>query len=343
MNNPYKPGRIEWITFFVLMPVLNVVMNNLLFHDRMFDRDVLLYSYPVIFMYGFASWYMHIVVMHLLRLKFPSYEETRKRVVILLFSHVALTSSTLFLIFFTYGYTGFLGYEFDFNEARWCLAIGVLLTLTATTTWEGTYIYQLWKISMREKENLQKLNLQNEFETLKSQVNPHFLFNSLNSLSSLIQENPEEAEKFLDEMSKVYRYILRNNKQELIDLETEVKVLQSFYHLLKTRYNEGFIMNLELNGNAREYFIPPLTLQLLLENAVKHNIISPERPLRVDVFLTEDDRLIVRNNLQKKSNLVSGNKVGLANIVAKFRLQNQLEVIIKESHDEFIVSIPLIK
>jgi len=341
--NPFKPAKIEWLTFFALSPVLVTIMNRLLFADNFLSIELLLKSYPLIFIYLLISWYLHVTVMHILRLKLPLFNQTYKRILYLFSSHIFFTTSSLLLIFWTYNHFHLFGYVIDYDKAKWCIVIGVVLTFVATSTWEGSYIYQLWKESLREKELLQKMNLQNELDALKSQVNPHFLFNSLNSLSSLIQENPHDAEKFLDEMSKVYRYILKNNEQELIDLSTELKFLQSYQHLLKTRYRDGLHIAVEAEKNSETYCLPPLTLQLLLENAVKHNVIMKNRPLKVTIAYEGNERLIVKNNLQKKTSKIPSNKVGLTNIAMKYKLLNQPEVIISETTEEFSVSIPLIK
>lgn len=341
--NPYKPDKIEVIFLVLLGPLLSMMMNRLLFGDDFLNSEVLYKSFPLILFYISVSWYLHITVMHLLRLKYPSFEQTNKRITILFVSHISLTSGSLFMIFWTYDYFHFLGYTMDYGVAKWCLAIGVTLTLLATSSWEGTYIYKLWKDSLHEKELLQKMNLQNEFDALKSQVNPHFLFNSLNSLSSLIQENPADAEIFLDEMSKVYRYILRNNQMQLIDLETELRFLQSYYHLLKTRHREGLALNIQIKEKLTEWFVPPLTLQLLLENAVKHNIVHKEQPLTISIGLENESWMFVKNNKQKKSITVPSTRMGLLNISHKYKLLNMPEIIIDDNDDEFRVCIPLIK
>lgn len=341
--NPYKPDKVEWITFFVIAPLLVIIMNRLLFGDAYLNSNVLLKSYSFLSIYIFISWYLHVTVMHILRIKYPTFDQTRERITILFLSHIFLTSSSLFMIFWTYDYFNFLGYVIDYGVTKWCLVIGIAVTLLATSTWEGTYIYKLWKESLHEKEILQKMNLQSEFDALKSQVNPHFLFNSLNSLSSLIQENPAHAEKFLDEMSKVYRYILRNNQMQLIDLETELKFLQSYYHLLKTRHNEGLFLNIDIKEKITDWFLPPLTLQLLLENAVKHNIVQKEQPLLVSIGLTNDDWIEVRNNIQKKTVKVPSTRLGLLNISNKYKLLNMPDIKIDDGVDEFRVCVPLIK
>lgn len=192
-------------------------------------------------------------------------------------------------------------------------------------------------------ERLEKENLEAQFRSLKDQVNPHFLFNSLNSLSSLIRLDPEKAEEFVEELSAVYRYLLRSNEQELILLEDELRFIQSYLVLLKTRFGEGFSINFRIFPEHADWLIPPLTLQLLVENAVKHNVISAHKPLVVEIFTTESDRLHVHNNFQKKSRSVQSSKVGLANIQNKFKLLRQPEPEIEQTENEFKVIVPLIK
>lgn len=186
-------------------------------------------------------------------------------------------------------------------------------------------------------------NLQTKYSSLKTQVNPHFLFNSLNSLSALITSNPERAEIFLEEMSTVYRYLLRSNEQELISLEEEISFIKSYAHLLKNRFDNGFQIHFEIEELFLHYKLPPLTLQLLLENAVKHNTLSEAEPLLVVFETTNDGILIVRNNLQKKNNQLFSNKIGLKNIVTKYELLKERTVRYEETTTEFIVYIPLIK
>jgi LytS/YehU family sensor histidine kinase len=169
------------------------------------------------------------------------------------------------------------------------------------------------------------------------------LFNSLNSLSSLISDEPGKAEKFLDEMSKVYRYLLRTNEDGLTTLESEMQFIQSYFHLLKTRYGDGLNMEINIDPYYLNHHLPPLTLQMLVENAVKHNTLLKNNPLNILIMTTNSGKLIVSNNLQRKDRKVSSNKVGLTNIVKKYRLMKQEEISIRDDGREFAVVIPLIQ
>ncbi|OQP60456.1 hypothetical protein A3860_33590 [Niastella vici] len=208
--------------------------------------------------------------------------------------------------------------------------------------YEALYYYARLKHSEEERKRLEKEKLWAELETLNQQVPPHFLFNTLNSLSSLITEDPAEADRFLNEMTKVYRYLLDNNRHELVTLQTEIKFIHSFYQLLKLRYNKGVELTCEIPSQYDQYQLPPLTLQLLVENAVKHNITSRDRPLHIEISVNENGWLIIKNNLQRKVDRPVSHKIGLKNIAVKYQLMQQEEIIIAEEHGYFIVSLPLI-
>jgi len=275
--------------------------------------------------------------------RYPKYSQTFKRISIGLVAYVAIMAAAISIIFWGYDYIGFLGYQLNTNQYAWCLLIGIFCNLLATSLNEGASFYEKWTKLVDEAENLKKENLQSQLEGLKGQVNPHFLFNSLNSLSSLISEDPEKAEKFLDEMSKVYRYLLRTNEDGLTTLDSEMDFIYSYFHMLKTRYGDGLDMETRIDDHYLPYQVPPLTLQMLVENAVKHNMILKNNPLKILIMTTNSGKLIVSNNLQRKDRMVSSNKVGLTNIVNKYRLMKKEEISVRDDGKEFAVVVPLIQ
>lgn len=208
--------------------------------------------------------------------------------------------------------------------------------------YEALYYYNSLNKSEEDKKRLEKEKLWSQLENLNQQVNPHFLFNTLNSLSSLITEDPAEADRYLNEMTKVYRYLLENNKHELVTLQTEIKFIHSFYQLLKLRFSKGVELVIQISPHYEDYLLPPLTLQLLVENAVKHNITSKHQPLKIEILTTDNRILIVKNNLQKKKEKPVSTKIGLNNIAVKYRLMEQEDIATKEEDGFFIVSLPLI-
>jgi LytS/YehU family sensor histidine kinase len=253
-----------------------------------------------------------------------------------------MISVTFYLIFYCYDAFHFLGYQMDHSRLKIALYSGLALTMVATTLWEAEYTFKQWKESIAEKEKLEQLTIQQEFETLKGQVNPHFLFNCFNTLSSLISEDRKQAERFLDELSKVYRYLLHNNEDGLSTVQTEIKFIESYYRLLRTRHGEAVELKIEIDKKYEQYFLPSLSLQLLVENAVKHNVLSKNKPLLIDIFTTAGNRLVVNNNRQTRTVKGPSNKIGLDNIKAKYQLLNQTGFQILTDPKSFSVVLPLI-
>jgi hypothetical protein len=191
-------------------------------------------------------------------------------------------------------------------------------------------------------QRMQQEKTEVQMRVLQSQINPHFLFNGLNTLSSLIEESPRQAGDFVNELSKVYRYLLRSNDAELTTLTIELSFIQSYFHLLRTRYGERIHLDVTVDDDYNEAMIPPLTLQLLVENAVKHNVILPKQPLIIRIRTNRQKQLIVENTLQRKTIRVESNGVGLSNIAYKYNLLNQPAPIIEENDGWFQVTLPLL-
>lgn len=191
-------------------------------------------------------------------------------------------------------------------------------------------------------ERLEKEAVQAQFAALKSQVNPHFLFNSLSILSSLVHTDAELSERFIDQLSKAYRYILEQKDNERVPLKTELEFIQAYRFLLNIRFENKFDVVIDVAETAqKQYAIAPLTLQLLVENAVKHNRMSVKEPLQVQIFI-EDDCLVVQNNRQLRPQSETSTGVGLQNIVNRYALLTDRAVRIEEDEDRFSVKIPLI-
>ncbi|GAB3989544.1 hypothetical protein GCM10028807_14680 [Spirosoma daeguense] len=191
-------------------------------------------------------------------------------------------------------------------------------------------------------QRLEKEKHEVQIRALQAQVNPHFLFNSLNSLSALIDDDTKQANIFLDELSSVYRYLLRANDQVLTPLGTELAFIQSYCHLLKTRHGDALQIAWHVAPNLLNRQLPPLTLQLLVENAVKHNIALPNQPLTIAIGTNRCNQLQVRNNVQRKIVRVNSTGVGLANIWSKYQMLNLPTPSISEEYGQFVVTLPLI-
>ena len=191
--------------------------------------------------------------------------------------------------------------------------------------------------------NLQKENLQSQFDVLKQQVNPHFLFNSLNVLTSLIKLEPDLAEKFSEQLSKVYRYVLENKDNELVDLNTELNFLDAYIFLLNIRFVDKLNVNLNIPEKNRNDQIIPLAMQLLIENAIKHNVMSKSNPLVIDIFIDDNNYLNVINNLQERPSQIASTGVGLKNILNRYQLLKLTIPTFKKTENQFVAKIQLVK
>jgi sensor histidine kinase YesM len=193
--------------------------------------------------------------------------------------------------------------------------------------------------SLLINEKLKRENLKNELASLKTQVNPHFLFNSLNTLAALVRDN-EQATNFVAKLSRMYRYILQSGESDLVTLEEEIKFLQNYIYLIQTRYRERFQVDLEIDPDLYSATIPPLALQLLVENAVKHNEISETHPLRVHIY-SEGDTLFVENKIHQRTSMPEQTGFGLANLQKRFAIIKKADIGISRTNDTFRVALPL--
>lgn len=193
-----------------------------------------------------------------------------------------------------------------------------------------------------EIQNLKIENLQSQFDALKNQVSPHFLFNSLNSLKTLIRETPELAQEYLNHLSSVLRYTLQANENKLVSLNDELQFVDSYFFLIKLRFNKNITLSQNINDKLMNYKVPPLALQILIENAIKHNEISKRNSLEISVF-TNDENLVVKNNINKKYSPEPGAGVGLVNLSNQYRILAGKAILIKNEESTFVVEIPLLK
>jgi LytS/YehU family sensor histidine kinase len=207
---------------------------------------------------------------------------------------------------------------------------------------EGVAQFERYKTTLMQTEQLKKEYLQSQLLGLKSQMNPHFLFNSLNTLSSLIHEDSERAEDFLDHMSKVYRYLLRNNEEHLVKLTTELDLIKSYYFLLKKRHCDALNIALDIPEEYLTAEIPPLTLQMLVENTISQNSLTKNEPINIAISAV-DGKIHMIHNVQPKLYGSKESEEALDNIANKFRLLTQKEIEIIEQPGKREVLLPLVQ
>jgi LytS/YehU family sensor histidine kinase len=190
---------------------------------------------------------------------------------------------------------------------------------------------------------VQKENLQSQFEVLKQQVNPHFLFNSLNVLTSLIKVDPDLAESFTERLSKVYRYVLENKEKELVSLSTELEFLKAYLFLLEIRFLKKLFVEIKIDKSYHDYLILPIAIQLIIENAIKHNTFSKIQPLKIEIFVDEQQRLNIVNNLNLRETKFISTGVGLENINRRYALVSDQRPEFIKTSEHFIAKLPLLK
>lgn len=219
--------------------------------------------------------------------------------------------------------------------------VALVITFIITLSLHVFYFYRHYQEKRVKQQKIIAGTASAKFETLKNQIDPHFLFNSLNVLSSLIEENPDNAQKFTTSLSKVYRYVLEQKDKELVSVEEELSFAKTYMNLLKMRFeNSVFYEQPEKLANP-EAMVVPLSLQLLLENTVKHNIVSQQKPLHIRIF-EENGYLVVQNDFQKKEVLQDRKGVGLQNIISRYAIITKRQVQIEQTDKHFTVKLPLL-
>jgi LytS/YehU family sensor histidine kinase len=216
-----------------------------------------------------------------------------------------------------------------------------LMSALLIILYEAISFYIQLQKTVAEKAELERQNVESQLEGLRNQVNPHFLFNSLNTLAYLIPEDSDKAVRFLQQLSNVYRYVLESREAKIIPLQKELEFLDAYVFLLKERFGDNFRVRVDHSVQEEGIAIVPLTLQMLFENAIKHNVISVEKPLTIELF-RENGTLIVRNNLQKKNQVMDSTGVGLQNIQNRYRMLTDKEVGLIASQQYFTVALPII-
>ncbi len=213
-------------------------------------------------------------------------------------------------------------------------------TLAGLSAGVVIFLFILWQDGLKREQKLKEENLIFQNETLKNQVNPHFLFNSLNTISSLVKSQPEKAEQFINDLSSVYRYILENAFKEQVPLQQELDFIKGYFDLYRVRDEGKMTLTIDAMDSSR-YHVLPVSLQILVENAIKHNIATRENQLNISVHF-EDQNIVVRNNLQRKATNVRSTAVGLKNLSERIRLSTGKPMIIEETDSYFTVKVPLI-
>lgn len=339
---PQYSGKDYLVLALILLP-FTFIVNFAIFGGKYFSGSAIFITASLITATVFALYFIlcsSIAVF--LKSRFQQEEDSVKRLGIMIFILLLLTGFVLLSLFRGYEALSLFDYSFNKTGFVWAYTGLGIINIFLTFLFEGIARFQSWKANLKATGELEKAYQQSQLQGLKSQVNPHFLFNSLNSLSSLIHEDEDAAEAFLNEMSKVYRYMLRNDDEQLVMLADELRFLASYEHLLTARYGEGLSIRVETDEASSEQFLPPLTLQVIIENTFTQNTLSKANPLVITIR-TAGNQLIIKNNVQPKMLSDSMDfETGLDNLVKKYQLLNRPAVVIESNDKERVIRLPLI-
>ena len=336
----FKEGVIVTLKITLIFALLFTLIN------QNFSFKAIGYTLLISAMYSFGLGFIQGIINDSLSNKWDWIEHTNTRIWAGIVTTVLYTVPVVLLI----DYVNFIvisGYNIDrFFSGRflWQHVFYIILSFGVSAFIHARGFMIQWKNAVKQESTKQEIVAKTEtakFESLKNQLDPHFLFNSLNVLTSLISENPKQAERFTTKLSKVYRYVLEQRNKDLVPIEEELKFAKTYMELLGMRFEEAVQFNIPDNISNNELKIVPLSLQLLLENAVKHNVVSTSKPLTINIY-EEGRYLIIANNVNPKQAIGKSTKVGLQNIADRYGLITEKGVKIENNNKTFKVGLPLL-
>lgn len=303
------------------------------------------------FLSDFAFYQLYTFVLAFINTSFFNYIERRqwkqydtfKRIVFGITGSTILTIAGIFALRFciTVFYYGIPYEQFLENDSWSGYSFALWITLTIVSIFHIGYFYNKYQKNKIKEQKVIAGTASAKFDALKNQLDPHFLFNSLNVLTSLIEENPKNAQRFTTSLSKVYRYVLEQKNKDLVTVDEELDFARTYMSLLKMRFEDSIIFEIPDRASNPESRVVPLSLQLLLENAVKHNMVTSSKPLHIKIY-EQNGMLVVENNLQPKQIVKKSSGVGLENIKQRYNLLSNRKVSINQQAKSFAVAIPML-
>lgn len=330
----------RWIITFG-WPLASVLVTLLLFPEavRQGDFSALSTCGPMAFVYTAAFWAGMRFIYTELKWHYPRFDQMTIRMVWVFVGYNAIFALVNTVLDWCFVQVGILHSTAPNLIVEYVSSL--ILCALVITMYEAISFYIQLQKTAAEKVLLERQNVESQLEGLRNQVNPHFLFNSLNTLIYLIPEDADKAVNFVQKLSKVYRYVLESREAKVIPLAEEMEFLKSYLFLLKERFGENLVVNIRDVDQYAQAAIVPLSLQMLFENAIKHNVISTQKPLSIEVFV-EKNHLVVRNQFQRKNQVMDSTGVGLQNIRDRYRILTARPVEVIASPQYFTVALPLL-
>lgn len=327
---------VRWIC----IPLFALLLTFIV--DDPYDRAKSLEKYPLVLLITAFFWNGAFMIFIYFRKKFPLIRQTIQRLII------TILALSAFLVIGDVFICMLLGKKSlaDLAEPELLFAftdVNFIAAFFIGSIYENVYFFEQWKRTFQLNEALKNQQIRTQLEVLQNQMSPHFLFNSLNTLTTLIAEDQKIASEFTQKLSEVYRYILANKEKELVSLKDELEFAEAYLYLLKMRYPENLLATFSVDATYRQQYIAPLTIQMLVENAIKHNVISKAHPLHIEVYVENGQSIVVKNNLQHKKVIEKSTKTGLANIRNRYKYFGNKEIEIITTAKNYLVAVPLIR
>jgi sensor histidine kinase YesM len=343
ISNWYKPKKVTFhLRLLAIIAVLVFIQTLIMKQSIISEYSLYTFIVGAIFMEVFSMWSFYIIrfgkeansqrefirnaLLGLVRLYVLCL--VSGALIFCLFRVVLYLAKDLNLVIFMSEY-----FHNQFIHEVGALSVGLLFSIPI-------FLYIEWQSALKREYKLKEANLIFQNETLKNQVNPHFLFNSLNTLSSLVNTQTEIASHFISKLSLIYRYILENGTKVKVPLKVELAFIKDYFYLHEIRSEGKILLSIEIK-DYHNYEILPVSLQLLIENAIKHNMATLEKPLKITIYI-EGENIVVRNNLQKMATQVVSTKIGLKNLSERVRLITGKKIIIEETNSDYLVKVPLL-
>lgn len=334
-----KQSIIYLVKELLLILLLSSIMAYLMGLNQSQEWQYMWKRFVITFIIWLVMWFGNAYVSHLVDKLYSWLRDPGKRFFIGIL--VSAVYSVLAMLALKGVFVLVLGIDITDNSPAVLIFTAVISVLVLSAIYLKMFLFS-WRDLALQEEKMKSELLASNFETLKSQVNPHFMFNSLNTLTALIYQNQDLAAKYVGQLSTVYRSVLTTQKEEVITIGEELKMLDSYIFLQSIRFEDKFKVNIEFSKDVEQKFVPPMVLQMLIENCIKHNEITEENPLLIDVY-SEDEMICVKNKIVEKKVLPGDNSsIGLANIKARYKLLSDIPVEIINEDNQFIVKLPIL-
>jgi sensor histidine kinase YesM len=330
--------RLILIPFFgIAIPLITGMING-----KNFSNWQVKLSFLYTIMIAMIIWQGNRFLFFSLRSYFDWIKKPLQKIAVLILSVIFYTIPVSMLLLAGW-YKIFSKEPVNWNIITEASLVILIAVIFITHVYETVFLVKQSESEIIRSEQLERAKAEAELEALKNQIDPHFIFNSLNTLSHLIEENPAKAKLFNDNLADVYRYILQNKARDLVLLREEMEFVKSYFLLLQIRFDKAVQLNIYITEEAMDqYLVPPISLQILAENAIKHNEFSETTPLLLEIEM-KDGELVVHNHVRRKILRKRSSKIGLQNLRERYKLTTNKEIIIREDDRDFTVSLPILK